>query len=369
MAICIISTYPPRHCGIAQFSFHLRKGLLAAGETDVKIVAIVDDNDSDYGPEVITQIRHENLHDYYQAIQLINQSEDIKCVILQHEFGIFRGNEKLLLQNINKPVVTTFHTVQKNPSPQMQEILTFVGTMSNKVVSIANYGKELLEVKYNIAPDKICVLPNGVPIFTPSPKYDELVRLFFNRTVAISFGLLGPGKGIDLVLNAIPSVVAEHPEFLYVIIGETHPTLKKYYGESYRNDLYSIVERLGISKHVLFVNEYLSDQELVDYLLASDIFITPYRSMEQISSATLTFASHYGKACLSTPYFHAQELLGDGCGYLFPFTNVNTLSSMIKNLVSDPKLREELGAAVKLKTQHYSWDEVAKSYLNLVRSI
>lgn len=371
MGIAIISTYPPNRCGVGEFASYLRQGLIDLGETEVSVIAVADEYRTDYGPEVIRQIKSDNLKDYEVVAEFLN-SDAIDAVILQHEFSMFGGPFGTyileLLKRLQKPVITTFHTIPQTPFTG--GILASIASLSNKVIALSQYGRQLLHSTHNIIPEKTIVIPNGVPVFPTRTKEqlkDEL--MLTNKTTAMTFGLLTANKGIESVLFSIPEVAKTNSEFLYLIIGATHPKEVMLHGEIYRNTLSAIVDQLGIKDHVRFIPNYLSDREIMDYLIAADIFITPYHYLEQNSSATLTYAAYHGKACLSTPYFYAEELLGDGSGLLFPFNDISTLQNHLKYLVANPDIRTLLGDAVKKKTQNYAWIESANKYLDLIKPL
>lgn len=369
MAIAIVSTYPPNQCGIGEFASYLRQGLLELGEIDVPVIAVSDSYITNYGNEVVHQIKSDNWSDYENAINYLN-SDAINGVIIQHEYSIYGGVTcnyiNLFIQQIKKPVFITFHSILTDSGIFG---LSSIANSCDKVVALSEKGKHILASIHNIPSEKIVVIPNGVPVYPTQSKEELKERLMLsNRTTAITFGLLGPGKGIELVLQAIPYIIKSHPEFLYLIIGATHPKVLQSNGETYRNELFNIVNRLKINNYVRFIPYYLSDREIMDYLQAADIYITPYQTIEQNSSATLTYAAYVGKACLSTPYYYAQELLSDGCGFLFPFNDIKALRSGLRYLVAYPHVRMSIGNAAKEKTKNYSWIECAKKYLDLVKS-
>lgn len=373
MGICIITTYPPRKCGLAEFSSYLRQGLLSAGETDVSIVALVNDYNSSYGPEVIHQIKNGSFHDYEAAVDIIN-SPFIDAVILQHEFTLFGGQDDSYILNLlsrsNKPVITTFHTIPDSYPTRESEIVKALSHVNKRVICLSERGNHFLKLACNVEPDRIAVLPNGIPVIGPRSQEQLKEGIHAkNRIIAMTGGLLNPNKGIEIVLYAMPKVIRRHPEFLYLIIGATHPHELQYNGESYRNKLQALVVQLGIANHVRFNGNYLSNEEFIDHMIASDIFITPYRRRDQNSSATLTYAAFYGKACMSTPYYYAEELLGGGGGLIFPFDDYRSLAYQLNYLLDTPGAIRSFGEGAKQKTQHHSWPEVAKSYLQLIRSL
>ncbi|OGX68286.1 MAG: hypothetical protein A2189_08780, partial [Paenibacillus sp. RIFOXYA1_FULL_44_5] len=364
MGICIITTYPPRRCGLAEFSSYLRQGLLNAGETDVPIVALVNESGLNYSPEVIHHIRYGNLHDYDAAVPIINHSADIDAVILQHEFSLFGGQDDdylfNLLARLTKPVLTVFHTIPDSFPSRESEIIKNISHVSKRVICLSERGKQFLHAVCNVEPQRIAVIPNGIPDIGPRSQEQLKEGIHAkNRIIAMTGGLLNPNKGIELVLYAMPRVVRKHPEFLYLIIGATLPHELQSNGESYRNKLHALSVQLGIADHVRFNGNYMSNEEFIDHLIASDIFITPYRGRNQNSSATLAYAAYYGKACISTPYYYAEELLG-GVGLLFPFNDHRSLAYQLNYLLDTPGVIRAFGDAAKQKTKHHAWPEVAR---------
>ncbi|MCI0764726.1 glycosyltransferase [Bacillus sp. TL12] len=368
MAIAIVSTYPPNQCGIGEFASYLRQGLIELGEIHVPVIAVSDNYMTDYGDEVVHQIKSDNWSDYEKTLNYLN-SDTINAVIIQHEFSIYGTIESnyinLFIQQIKKTVFITFHTILTDSIYNLSSIANHC----DKVIALSDYGRHLLVTTHNIPAEKAVVIPNGVPEY-PIQTKEELKEKFMisNKTTALTFGLLSPNKGIELVLHAIPKVIQRHPEFLYIILGTTHPKELISQGENYRNKLLNLVNQLKINNHVKFIPYYLSDREIMDYLVAADIYITPYYFLEQNSSATLTYAAYLGKTCISTPYYYAQELLSNGCGLLFPFNDILTLQNHLQRVLANPNFRISLGDAVKEKTKNYSWIKCAKKYLDLVNS-
>lgn len=371
MGIAIISTYPPRKCGIAEYTHDLRTALLAGGESYVPIFAMEINNSHADGEEVAYQIRKDQILDYIHAAEMINANPHINAVMLQHEFGLFGGlwGDYIihLLKLINKPVFTTFHTVLETPNNEIVHIVETLAGLSQRVMTFSFKGISTLSSVYKIDPEKLIYFPLGVKDSKERPRHELKKTLnISHEIVASTFGLLSPNKGIELVLHAMQDVVKDHPEFLYMIIGVTHPETFRFFGEKYRQELLMLIYKLGLENNVMFVPHYLSNEALKDYIEVSDIYITPYHTKEQISSATLTLAASMGKAVLSTPYYYAEELLSGDCGILFPFRDTNMLAQKLRELIKNPNLIEALGSAAKNRTKGFAWPKIAHSYIRLM---
>jgi len=369
--IAIISTYPPRQCGIATFAAHLRQGLLAAGAASVPVVALLrGEEDRAVGPAVIGGIHQDLQASYALASQMINRLAP-RAVLLQHEFGIFGGEDGRyvldLADALRLPIITTLHTVPERPTPSQRLILHRLGDRSARVVVLAPRAQRMLSETYGVDPAKIVYIPHGVPTPPPGSALEWKRRLGLeNRTVVMTFGLLSPGKGIEVAIEAMAQAVSRHPELLYLIVGTTHPEVRRRYGEAYREFLAAKIDALGLHDHVRFVNRYLTDREVLGYLRACDIYVTPYPNRDQISSGTLTYAAFMGKAIISTPYIYAEELLGDGAALFFPFGDSAALAECLIALAGDRMLRDRLSLAARRRTSHYAWDAVGGAYLKLM---
>jgi len=368
----IVSTYPPRRCGLATFAAHLRQGLLAAGAAEVPVVAVVREEAGSWPPEVAMTLPQDEDWAYVEAARFLNRS-GVDAVLLQHEFGIFGGEVGRmvlrLLSSLSVPVITTLHTVLSRPGPEQLAVLQRVIRASRAVVVMAGRAVGLLRDVYGAPPEKIVHIPHGVPAPPPETPAEWKERLgLAGRTVAMTFGLIGPGKGIERVLDAMAEAVPQCPDLLYLVVGATHPDIARASGESYRQGLEERVRRLGLEDHVRFVNRYLEEGELLGYLAACDIYITPYLEPQQISSGTLTYAVAMGKAVISTPYAYAEELLGGGVGWLVPFGDTGALAHALVALARSPGLRAGLARRARERARGFSWPEVGARYLNLVES-
>ncbi|HUW48168.1 MAG TPA: glycosyltransferase family 4 protein [Patescibacteria group bacterium] len=371
--VAYLSTYPPRECGIATFTKDL---LDAANELNaLKPPAVIALNEKEtiynYDKRVKWQIERDCVDDYVQAARFANSS-DVDLVNIQHEFGLFGGEYgdyiNHFLDNVEKPVVTTLHTVQPNFDPKAKAVLRRIAAKSASIVVIARLAIELLE-KQGIVCKKVAVIPHGCPDipFVPS----EIVKASLglkDRFVLSTFGLISRGKGIEYAIRALPYVIDKEPRIIYLIIGETHPEVRKTEGENYRKKLMRLVEELHLEKHVRFHNRFLTKRELIKYLQATDVYLTPYTSPNQISSGPLVYALGTGRAVISTPYLHAQEVLAGGQGLFCKFKDANSVAACIEKL-----LDENLRWAMQRKAYKYSrkfvWSNVAKEYLKLFKRI
>jgi glycosyltransferase involved in cell wall biosynthesis len=334
MKIAFIGTYPPRECGIGTFTKNLLDSVLQANESkaynNTHYVVALDDNNLEYNypEEVKLTISQERQVDYLKAAKFINLNGADVCV-LQHEFGIFGGQNGVyilpLLHKLEVPLVVTLHTILKTPSYNEKAVLQEICKMAQKVVVMSKKAIDFLENIYEVPHDKIAYIEHGVPDISQSSSAARKEFKLENKKVILTFGFIGRNKGIETVINALPGVVKKHPNVLYIILGKTHPNVLRHSGEEYRIFLMRLVKTSGLENHVLFLNEFIDVQDLFKYLSATDIYITPYLNEAQITSGTLSYAVGVGAAVLSTPYWHAQELLADGRGRLFNFNDTQTL--------------------------------------------
>ncbi len=375
IAIAFLGSYVPRRCGIATFGHdlasavteHLDSQALGASER-VRYVAMNDrDGAYDYGPEVIAQIGQHRKEDYRNAAELLNTSK-IDVVSLQHEYGLFGGNwgEYLfeLLDRLRKPLVTTLHTVLTEPSDQQRQVLRRVCERSSAVVVMAERARSLLADVYGVPSDRIKLIHHGVPD-VPLGDTEPFKERFHvsGRPMILTFGLLSSNKGIELMLDALAKVVPACPEVVYVVLGVTHPGVVRESGESYRMSLESRAVKLGIHKNVSFHNRYVSLADLCEYLQAADIYVTPYRDKEQITSGTLAYALASGKAIVSTPYWYAQELLANERGRLVDFDDVEGLADNLSELLRDRAVRETVQRSAYNYGRQMTWPRVARQYV------
>jgi glycosyltransferase involved in cell wall biosynthesis len=366
--VAFLSTYLPRECGIATFTNDLIDATEKLDQIRCSVIAVNEKGAIyDYDRRVKWNIERDNIDSYIQAARYVNVSA-INLVNLQHEFGLFGGESgeylNAFLDHVNKPVVTTLHTVQPNFSPKALEVLKNIFDKSAAVVVIADIAKALLE-KQGLPSKKCVVIPHGCPeIELSDNRFVKDSLGLRDRLVISTFGLISSGKGIEYAIRAFPAIVKKNPRVVYLVIGETHPEVRKREGEKYRNKLMNIVTELGLERHVRFHNRFLSTRELIRYLKATDIYLTPYVSPNQISSGTLTYALGAGKPVVSTPYLHAQETLAEGRGFFCRFKDPNSIAEGINMLLED-KIRETVQKRVYRYSRRFLWSNVACDYVNL----
>ncbi len=371
--IALIGNSPPRLCGIATFTADVHAGLLAAfPELAVDIYAMNDRGARyNYPESVVCSIEQDELADYARAAHRINASgADVVCV--QHEYGIFGGAAGAyllkLLDRVTAPVVVTLHTVLERPTPEQRGVIEALVRRASKLVVMAEKGRRILKEVHGVAEDRIAVVLHGVPDRPLSDGSVEKVKFGFSgRRVLLTFGLLSPNKGIETIIRAMPAIAARHPDTLYVVLGATHPHLVAREGEAYRGNLMTLAIELGVREQVRFIDGFLEKEDLLDYLAASDIYVTPYLNEAQIVSGTLSYAIALGKPVVSTPYWHAAELLGDGLGLLVPFGDSAGFASQIVYLLDHPEQREDMSRRAWVKGRTMIWSEFARQYVQIFR--
>lgn len=372
--VTYVGTYPPRRCGIATFTRDLASACEGALSSTPRIVAINAAGESyDYPQEVQFEISRDQLEDYRRAAQWINDSST-DVVSVQHEFGLFGGpaGDHLftLLQHVKKPVVTTLHTVLKEPAPDYERATRKLVEHSDKLVVMSRVGKEILLDRYGVPEDKISLIYHGVPDMSPGQGDEAKRRLELDeRFVVLTFGLLSPNKGIETAIEALPPVVAKRPDLLYVVLGATHPEVKKHQGERYRESLQRRVKELGLDENVRFVDEFVELERLLAFIAASDLYVTPYLHEEQVVSGTLSYALAAGKAIISTPYWYAKELLAGGRGVVVPFRDPKALSDAMLSLIDDPRRMEAVREAAYRFGRQMVWPQVGKAYAALFEQV
>ena len=368
--IAFLSTYTPRECGIATFTKDLIDSISLLGVFAPARVISVNEVATTYvyNIKVKQQIRQNFEEDYLQAARYVNSSR-VDAVSLQHEFGIYGGEwgkyVLSFLRNVDRPVITTLHTVQPDFEPEARNVLKEILDLSSAVVVMAGAAKEILK-EYKVSDKKIHVIQHGCPDipFIASDSVKPSLGLK-GRTILSTFGLISRGKGIEYVIQALPPMVEKHPDILYLIIGETHPEVRKFEGESYRVDLIKQVGELGLENHVRFHNRFLTKRELVRYLQATDIYITPYIGASQASSGTLVYALGAGRAVISTPYIHAKEVLSHGRGLFCKFRDPDSIAYGMRELIENDKLRRDMEKKAYRYSRSFIWPKVARRYADI----
>jgi glycosyltransferase involved in cell wall biosynthesis len=367
--VAIIGNHLPRQCGIATFTTDLCAAI-ASEYRDASIFAIpVNDPECryDYPERVRLEVDQDDPDSYERAAEFLNfNGNDVVC--LQHEYGIYGGRAGgyilKLIRKLTMPLVVTLHTVLRNPDADQRAVLDEIATRSDRLVVMSRHSATLLHDVYGVPLGKIDVIPHGVPDlpFT-DPSYFKDQFGVEGKLVMLTFGLLSPNKGIENVIRALPAILQKHPNVVYMVSGATHPHLRKREGERYRDELQALANDLGVSGQVIFHNRFVSAQELIEHVGAADIYVTPYRHEEQAVSGTLALALGAGKAIISTPYWHAKELLADRRGVLVPFDDPVALGKAAVALLDDETERHAMRKHAYLYSRGTTWHETARAYM------
>lgn len=369
LQVGFISTYPPTECGLATFTYDLVQAVAKQGWKSLVVSVDHAVRIPSRDPRVICQVRRESPEDYLEAAYLLNDS-GVRVVCLQHEYGIFGGSMGsrvlTLLRALKVPVVTTLHTVVPHPTPEMKSILQEVVLRSAAVVVMARTAIPLLRDSYGLPTQQVQVIPHGTH-FNPLLSRAEAKALLglHDRPVLSTFGLLSRGKGIEDVIRAMPTILERFPNTVYLVLGETHPKVRTQEGETYREFLQAEVKRLKLQNHVRFVNHYLPLDQVLSYLRATDIYLTPYHNPNQITSGTLAYALSAGCAVVSTPYLYAWELLEGGGGVFTEFRSPESIGQAVIQLLSHPEhLLFHQTLAVR-RGRAFRWEQVGVQYARL----
>lgn len=370
-AISLLGSYPPRLCGIATFTRDLRSALAEfQPDSGCSVLSVTDPGRSyDYPPEVRFEIPEPDLLSYLRAADFLNLSRsDVLCV--QHEFGIYGGPAGShligLLRRTRMPKVITLHTILERPDEDQRRVFLELIDCATRLVCMSQKGRELLRTIYQAPEEKIAVIAHGIPDvpFVDPNDHKEQFDVT-GRPVLLTFGLLSPGKGIEYAIEALPAIAERHPQVIYIILGATHPNLVRDQGETYRLSLARLARRLGVANNVMFVNRYVDNSELREYIAAADIYLTPYLNESQITSGTLAYCFGAGKAVVSTPYWHAAELLTDGLGTLVPFRDSGAIADAINHLLDDGETLRSMRENAYQKGREMVWPQTADSYLRV----
>jgi len=366
-----IGNYLPRRCGIATFTHDLHRAVSTARpDLETCVVAMTDAGRGyDYPPAVRLEVHDEKIGDYVKAAEFLNGAE-FDVVSLQHEYGIFGGsaggNIIELLSRLKMPVVTTLHTVLAKPTAIQHDVIRRIMDISAKTVVMSEKGHELLRSVHDLPPRKIEIIPHGIPDFPFLETHHAKAKLdFTGKMIILTFGLLSPNKGIETMLDAMPEIVKSCPSAVYVILGATHPNLVRQQGETYRDGLTARVRELGIENHVVFFNQFVDQATLLDFISMCDVYTTPYLNEAQMTSGTLAYSFGLGKAVVSTPYWHAKELLSDGLGILVPFGDAKALSAEIAGLLTNDDRRHSMRKRAYAASRSMTWAQTAKRYLGV----
>jgi glycosyltransferase involved in cell wall biosynthesis len=378
MRVAFVSSAVPRRCGIATFTSDLAAGVHMADPYIRLQFAAIDEPFAarTYKSDVRWRIAQEDPSAYADVARAIGRS-GVDVVNLQHEFGLYGvwheglydDHLRVFLEACSAPVVTTLHTVPPEPEPWMLTTIRGAADLSAAIVVMSATGARLLRDVYGISKVPV-VIEHGMPVIDPHGRRRLKGALAMeDRSVISTFGLVDPRKGLEYVVEALPGIVARHPRALYLVIGQTHPELLKRQGEAYRNSLMDTARRVGVTEHLRFVNEYLTQRAIVDYLLASDVYVTPYLDPGQITSGTLAYALGAGKAIVSTPYLHAREVLAADRGVLVPFRDASAIASAVNGILQDPLYKRDLEERAYEYGRATTWPAIGAQVLTLMRQV
>lgn len=370
-----VATYPPTECGIATFTKDVVTSVAKYTPFSKPTVVAVKRKEEiePYGRAVRAQIMRDDLQSYLDAAKYLNDSS-VDIVSIQHEYGIYGGSAGEyvldLVRNLKKPAVATLHTVLHNPDPEQKRVLQELASLCEVVVVMVRTGRQILMDSYGIDPKKVTIIQHGVPnVHRVSASSVKRALGIADRKVMSTFGLINRGKGIEFAIEAVAKVVEKYPNVLYLVLGETHPGVRAWEGETYRNDLLELVRKHKLENHVRFNNRFLSLTELVRYLCATDVYVTPYLSKDQIVSGTLAYALGCGKAIVSTPYLYAEEVLADGRGVLVDFKSPEAMADAVIDLLDNPEKKGEMEDRAYKFGRRTAWFNVAIDYLDLFHRI
>jgi glycosyltransferase involved in cell wall biosynthesis len=367
--IAFIGNYLPRQCGIATFTTDLCEAI-AAEHSDTTCIAVpVNDIEDGYAypSRVRFELAEKDIDSYHRAADFLNINS-VDLVSLQFEYGIFGGRAGshilALLRELRVPIVTTLHTILREPDPHQRRVLEEVAALSDRLVVMGRRGAEFLEEIYHVVPEKIDIIPHGIPDLPfIDPSFHKDLFGVEGKTVLLSFGLLSANKGIENVIAALPAILAKHPNVVYFIVGATHPHVLRHDGETYRLSLQWLAQEKGVEGQVIFYNRFVSLEELVEFIGATDIYITPYLNPAQIVSGTLAYTVGAGKAVISTPYWHAEEMLAEERGALVPFRDPAALAEQVIDLLDNEAKRHGMRKRAYLYGREMIWPQVARQYM------
>lgn len=369
--IAVIGNYVPRQCGIATFTTDLCESIAARyGENTCFAIPVTDPgNFYHYPPRVRFEIAENDISSYRRVAEFLNIN-NIDLVNVQHEFGIFGGpagsHILALLKDLRMPVVATLHTVLHQPNPMQLKVIKDLDQLANRFVVMSHKGKQFLEEIYNIKPEKIAVIPHGIPdVSFIDPNFYKDRFGVEGKFVLLTFGLISRNKGLETVIKALPSILKKYQNVVYIILGATHPNVLKTEGDTYRLRLRALAEELGVASNVFFHNRFVPLEELVEFIGAADVYITPYLNEEQIVSGTLAYAAGMGKAIISTPYWYATELLADNRGILVPFNDPEAIARSVLNLLDNEADRHAIRKNAYLQGRDMIWGKVAEQYMQI----
>jgi glycosyltransferase involved in cell wall biosynthesis len=371
--LAFVGDYVPRRCGIATFTADICEAIATEFPNTDCIVGSVNDRPEgyDYPSRVRFEFAEQEIASYRRAAEFLNIN-NVEVLSVQHEFGIYGGpagsHLLALMRDVRMPIVTTLHTVLKSPNIEQRTVMAELDALSSRLIVMAERGRALLESVYGVSPEKIDLIPHGVidmPFIDSNFYKDEFG--VEGRTVLLTFGLLSPNKGIENVIEAMPAILKRHPEVVYIVLGATHPNQLAAEGEKYRRKLEGLAEALRVKEHVIFHNRFVTLEELKEFIGAADIYLTPYLNEAQVTSGTLAYTFGAGKAIISTPYWHAKELLSGECGMLVPFADSAAIAASVDDVLSRPTLTTAMRKRAWKQGREMIWPVVAKRYMESFR--
>jgi glycosyltransferase involved in cell wall biosynthesis len=366
--VAIIGNYLPRQCGIATFTTDLCDALTADQAAPSLFAVAVNDADAEYSypDRVRFELREGELASYRAAAEFLNFS-NVDLVCLQHEYGIFGGEAGShilwLLRSLKMPIVTTLHTVLRDPNPAQRKVTEELADLSDRLIVMSEHSSQFLQDIYHVPIAKIDLIPHGVPDLPfVDPNFYKASVGAEGKDVILTFGLLSPNKGVENVIHAMPRILEHHQNVHYVVAGATHPHIRRREGDRYRESLQALARELGVGANVVFHNRFVTSAEMVEFLGSADIYVTPYRAEAQVVSGTLAYALSAGKAIISTPYWHARELLAEGRGVLVPFSDPEAIARAAVDLLEDKASRHAMRKRAYMHAREMTWQNVARKY-------
>jgi len=368
--IAVIGNHLPRQCGIATFTTDLCDAIAAECGTNGLQVCAVNDAHSTYlyPARVRSEITECDLSSYRATADLLN-ARNVDLVCLQHEYGIFGGKAGShileLLRHLTMPVVTTLHTVLREPDADQRSVMQQIAAHSERLIVMSDYSSRVLHGVFGVSAEKIDLIPHGIPnLPSVEPEVYKHALAIAGKTVLLTFGLLSPNKGFENVIQALPRILTRHGNAVYIIAGATHPHVKAREGDRYRDELQGLARDLGVEREMIFHNRFVTPSEMASLVGSADIYVTPYCHEAQAVSGTLAYALGAGKAIISTPYWHAAELLGDGRGVLVPFEEPDAIATAAIELLDDEVARNAMRKHAYLYARRMVWNRVAQSYMH-----
>src|SRR5579859_7558086 len=380
--VAFVGSYPPRECGIGTFTYDVVSSYDSIDPSRLSTVVAMNDEGQmydydlhDYQGRVAYQIDADDLDSYCQVADELNRSR-VQVVNIQHEYGLFGGEDGEyiveFMRRLRKPIVLTMHTVLPEPSGHFKEVTQEMLSTAAAVIVLARSAVPLIVNNFDLPAERVHVIPHGIPVFTRKEAIRRRTKKLLGlgeRPLLSTFGLIGPSKAIEYVIQALPAIVEKSPDVLYLVIGETHPHIRQREGESYRNQLIELARDLGVARHVRFNNRFLSNSELIRYLAATDVYIMAYLNKDQIVSGTLAYAVGCGKAVIATPFTYAEEMLAENRGIIVPFKDPEAIAVGVNSLLGDRRKLLNMEERAYRFSRPMTWPNVARAYMELFRYV